>query len=496
MESLNCIISHLRGSEIQFIRHYYDFKKTKGFERRGKLFDVIESGKGKTNEAAMRSISCTLSRSAFSQLKALLKDEIMEVLALHESRVKPSLDEDNMPFKSSNYLLAIEVLKDRNLMEQAQEMERKLLDEYRQKELSAEVAILQRNRLNSLDCYLDPLETQKAKIELSKTVDKMNLLYSSTMAWFQSAIPFHKQAERKVAIEHACTHTLPALRAVLETTESVRMERYYHKLAFQCAFEEKDIDQARFHWISLSAAIAKSHVSIGSSRLYLHAFECLLLCESDELKCGTLALEQLGASLQNMKGEGLAVTEQLYFLARSKKKYEVALTVVNFVLDTEAFSQHDELIARWSLYRAGLLLNCGQAGECLRLLRASDLPFRQLDGGYTSSAILELMCMIELEYDSGAESRFGAFSRMVRRRKNDAKGMSQARAKLIMEALRHLVHHRYDFEAASKKCNNALEALSASSQDTSWDEFGQEVVDFGSWFKQRLTRCTTGKLRH
>lgn len=493
MESLNCIISHLRGSEIQFIRHYYDFKKTKGFERRSNLFDQIVRGNVKTNEEAMRSISLTLSRSAFSQIKGQLKGEILEVLSLHESTIKPSLDQDEKGFINSNCILAIDVLKDRCLISEAQEVERKLLDDCHLKELSAEAVIIQRNLLNPLDCYLDAKETQKQHIEMMKTAEHVNLLRTAAMAWIQCSIPFHKQAERKVALEHAHIQILPALRASLETTASVRVERYYHQLAFRCAFEQKDIKQARFHWVELSAATSKPHISFGSSRLYLHAFECLLLCESNELNSDSLSLQEMGVAISQLNGEGIAVAEQLYFLALSKRRYEVALTVVNFVLEAKAFSRHGALIARWSLYKAGLLLRCDQAAKCLRLLRATDLPLQQLDGGYISSAILELMCMIEQGNMSGIENRFDACSRMVRRRKSVDTGIDQARVRLILDALQHLIYAKYNFEATDKRFDDSIKALTDSSRDTSWDEFGLEVIDFGNWFQQRLS-CHGTKL--
>jgi hypothetical protein len=323
-------------------------------------------------------------------------------------------------------------------------------------------------------------------MERTRVAEKMEFLDNCATTWSNCTLPFHRYEEREIAIQHAIKTTLPEMRLMAEGEMSVREERYYHQFAFHCAFHEGDILTAQRHWLSLSEVVTASNVPSGETKFYLAAFQCLLLCHSDELGLHSLALYALENNFKKIQGAGISTIEQLYFLARSKGLLDVAFWLVDLVLDFEIIQDYPEIVGRWTLYKASIFFSTNQPDACFTLLRRTDLPFRRLDGALISSGILELMCLIEMEHDDGAENRIEALTKMVRRRKSDEAGIALSRVNLMVKALRSIIQEAYDFDAARIRCETSFIGLVDPSKENEWDEFGQEVINFGAWLRSHL----------
>lgn len=486
MESLTKIIARLRASEIQFIKHFYRYGGSKNFGKRRLLFEGIVSGRFKTKEQAMSKLFDKPSASAFSQLKSKCKQEIIELLILHDGTVKSNLKSDRDRFEVVHGLSKLMVLNDRGLIEEAHANGERLKKLAVDSENFSEAALICKEMHNPLHKYTQPEQFEQEQVEVLQLREASNESFMAQYQWSKGVLPPSDYLRRTPALNAVGQEALPDLQRKLSSIKSNKMSWHYNLLAAEYTLHSNKVDLCRGHVAELLVLLDASESVSDDLVIYLNSLRFRLgLLDGDEQEIEGQAAK-IVSLFEASNGAAVDALEQCYFSARHASYCPQASLLCDAVIAHEALQCCPSVKVRWNLYKAACQFDLEKFAESSRTLNQMTVGYNAISGGSIAAGMLEIMCMIERQQYDRLEYRIQAYFKMIRRKSRDDFDNNFERVKLIEGIVQQLLKHSFDFRKAMPSISDALQLLQSQTGEYAWKKYSLELVPFHYWINQRL----------
>jgi len=486
MKNLIPIINSLDSKEKRLITKFFSIQ-TNGMEKKKlQLFDLILSGKVKTDKEAAQKLYNSTPNSAFSHVKRRLKKDLLNFIVLQgEGREKVSrLAQAEVDCR--RMLLQGQLLLQRGIFNEGEKVLNDALEIAESYEMFAEVLSIRnllrlasgfRKGLTAFEQYSSNMDYHL--IELGKWL-KMQQYYN------RIALPNEFQANKMIKFKDANDKILHELEAYDENKSSVRFTFWYYVSKVHQNNVNRNFEEARENADELLKLVAKesSIMSSDSSRggilkdvVFIH------LNLRNYEKAVAYAREAVGVFKKGMINQ-LRTMDYLFFAHLRNKDYLAATQVIQDALKHKQINTGNRLIkARWLFFRANLEYLQGDLDAAAKSLSTNDHITSDKSGWNLGYKLLQMMIHIDENDLFLVDYQIKNFNRLLSPKKTETENI--ARARVISKVIRLFIKHRGDFKETFEVAKEEIEALTKGEGELFWDPMGYEVIRFDEWLKQK-----------
>lgn len=484
MEALAELIAYLRTSEVQLIQNFYSLKRTKNFEKRGLLFELLLQGKIKSNEKLMIRLYGRVNHAAFSLLKEKLKEEIVDLLITHESTVRRTFDNDHESFSTRKELLQLQWLRHRKMPCDTSSLFHRLSERIEQRQQLAEGLILKSIVGEHTNAYLNPELNTQSQTMILRSLEHLQDEARAALLWQKVAIPPHLRPRNEQFF-------LSMIKQVLQELQELRSQS---SLLIQCRCSVMEAMIAHYeedYEYSLSliedGAELLPHLPYWNLELYV-AIDALRL--SNHLRLGMVeeaetTFEQLVVALSDSLGEGLCWMEEAFFMALRANHPAMGVEIARVICEHDVFQQELKIAQRWNYLKAVALYCAGAVEQSLTLLMEYEFSGKVIPGISIHAGVVEIMCLFSNEDYELIEYRIEALVKKLRRRGASELNGDAERIQLMLQLLRKWIKLDFSFQLTCEKNKPLLQRLSTGN-DIPWHPCGLEVLPFHGWLSGTL----------
>jgi tetratricopeptide (TPR) repeat protein len=486
MENLTALVDSLRPGEIQLIQHIYSFKNNPDNKKRDKLLRLIVEKEATDDDTALLILYGDKSYSAFSQLKARLKDDILNVLLLQDPSVKFTARYAQAAFDCRRAIIQGEILLARGVYQEAISVLTKAAKTARKYELYAELTLAE-----------DMIRTHVTMKPGSK-------LFNEYSASINDAITDLERLQR-VKHDHylltrpeLCRSTGKSITVVgkeilrqleedMKASDSVRVRFYYHLAAVNYHKQFHNFDLALKHATTLHELIENDPVVNSKANLAGAKMEMtdIMLHVSRNADAVIYAQQSLDFFKPGMLNELMAL-HKMFIAYFRQNDIEKAGEILQLALKHKQLKFNDLLVVQWQLLKAAMEFRKGEHAQSAKTLKKENTTIRDKSGWLLGYHLMEIMNMLEITDNSDwIDNKIEALKKLVYRQSERVEEECP-RFTLISRLLQSLVAHSYDFYTVVQNEKEVLDKLANGTGVYHWDHSSPEVIRFDQWFISKI----------
>jgi tetratricopeptide (TPR) repeat protein len=478
MERLKGIVKILRKGEKRLLRHLFS-ATTNGEDRlRLELFNLIDSGRVQTDEDAWNALGRTHGKSAYSHLKARLRDDLLNVLLLQESAKRIPQANHAAAFECRKKLTQSYVLIARGAFQEGIEILKSAKAQAVKYELVGEHILIDQLVRQMVHLIKDVRQLH----ELNETINRnmsvwSDILRSEEISLVMTLPHLYKETE-ELTDGMLRADRIEELKQLYDNNGSARVGFWYYLAYIEFA------NRNGLYQESISAGITfidlvRSSPSIWSKNNMAGANQMLgtaYLNTRDYPK----AVTHFGVADRNFPVAGNNRLANLEMLFRS----QFALGDIPAARDTvEAALAHPRIKARpvtlprWLYFQSCLLLREGDASEAFHTLNRDGYLAKQQDEWNVWYRILEIMCMIEQRDEEWVDFKLQTLRKLIARYRY----LGTPRVKAAMEMLSAILRKGLEFQKLGAKPELALQNSQEEIPEFEWKPEQAEVLRLDQW---------------
>ncbi len=483
MKSLNSLIKVLRPSEKRLLLHYYSRNTNAEEKLRLKLFRIIQEGKATTDAEARELLNGAGGPSAYSHLKARLKNDILNVLLTQDTSKRlaqpnraAELDCRKKVAQSHLLLLRGAQLEGMNVLNKAL----KTADKF---ELLAE-----RLQINHLlrEKFLGAGSTKELK-RLNKVINAdmkryEDLLFVEQQSFVLSSPDFSKNLRSK-AKQEGYLELIDNLGKLYRKHRLARIGFWYYMAATEY-YAAKDnygeVVQLGLKFLRLversPAVKSKNNIAgvnqtVGTGYLELRDFE--------DAKKHLEKSEKLFASTGFNR---LACLQLKYMAQVAMNDPESGLATVGSALAHPRIERREHLLPRWLYFKACAEFLAGDFDESLKSLNRDGYLLKQRDDWNIQFRIFEMLLLIELKDEEWLEFKLDTTRKFLTRHKK----LVNARVRMAIDVISNLQRKDLDFTGLTDDNRQKVKLAITEDKGYKWSPEGPEIVRVDYWVQSKL----------
>lgn len=487
MENLIALVGSLKPGEIQLLQHFYSFKNNPENKKRDKLLKLALDREITNEEEVMNYLYGEKSASAFSQLKARLKDDILNVLLMQDSSVKFSTLYAQAAFDCRRSLIQGEILLARGVYQEAVSMLTRASRLAKKYELFTEQMQID----DLLRTHLVMKHNNKAFVELSESISSAlgkiagleNAKYAHYLLTVQGLYSTINPGED---ITHYGNNILSDLEDEMQKNNSTRVKFYYHLTALDHHSRTHNYDHAQLHGQSLlnlveNDPIVQSRTNIAGTRMELANVMLNLSNNKDAITLAQQSMQQFKPGMVNE----LNALYKLFFAHFRENDIEAAEPVLQKALKHKQLKFNDMLNAKWLLIKAAVEHCKGEYDQSMRTLKKDNTLTRDKTGWLWGYYLVEIMNLFEMNGGNDwVDTRVETLKKVAYRNMQKL-SMENARAVLMLKLLQSLIAHKYDFTDTINREKASIEKLKKAEGAYYWNPTGYEIFRFDEWLLKK-----------
>jgi tetratricopeptide (TPR) repeat protein len=490
MKVLTPLIQSLKPGEVQLVRYYYKMQITNEVVKRHLLFDLIKNKQVNTDEDACRIIYNKKPNAAYSQLKKRLKNDILNMLLLQDSKSRFNTPFARAEFDARRMIIEGDMLISRGISKEGVKILQKAAEISKEFELFNEYSLAN-------DILLSHLSIKNGVKEYEKYHGKIKLSLHSLEKFIKSKDYYHKilvpnifNLNKESELIAFCKKAMKELEHDFETTASSRIGYYYYYVSIFYYNMVKDYKNA-YKAAQQFLEIITEHKPIQSKRNTADA----------HLQIGFIAL-QLGDyksaakntenALKNFKAgliNELTTLEVLFLSCYYDSNWKKSHEILNRALHHPKLNSNQFLPAKWNYYRTCLLFKEKKFEEASMALNDCSELLNDRTGWLYGYKMMDILLAFENGTEFLIDSKVANFRKIIRKQN----GVSIERPKVILKILETLIRKHYNFKDAGKIQKHMLDLLEDKNTNYTWEPMGHELIPFNEWFESKITRRVAAK---
>jgi hypothetical protein len=486
LSNLTQLVHGLKSGEVQLIRNYYKAMVTlNDASKRLQLFDLIKANKKINDEACAQKIYRGSPNDAYSQLKKRLKDDILNILLLQDSKRRFNSKSAQVEFDVRRMIIAGDILVSRGLTKEGistLQKANKLAIEF---ELYNEIVSCSEILISHLATKSGLNEYNKNKTLIDNAIETNRKLLIAKDYYYKVGIPALFKLNEPNAYKDFGREATQELETFFKESNSAKIGYYYHQVATQYFSIIKNYKKA----LELSKnflILVQNHKSIYLKRTIANAYFQIAQNEL-QLKNYNECVNNSNTALKYFK-EGLTnelLTLEVLFLAHFyNKNNKHAEAILEKALSHPKLSSNKFLPAKWHFYKAWFLFNQKQFDEANYAMNDCTYLLEDKTGWLYGYRILDIMITLESNELFLVDGKVANFKKVIGKQKD----INASRAKTILKFLDTLVRKHYDYALAAKSQRANITLLQEAKDDHLWEPMGYELIRFEEWFVTKLPK--------
>ncbi len=485
MEGLTKLVNSLKPGEVQLIKHLYALKTSPEKKKRDKLFQLILEKKVSTDKEAIHLLYKSRPQSAFSQLKARLKNDILTVLMLQESSVKYKTPYAQATFDCRRALIQGEILLGRGVYCEAINILTKASRQANKYELHAEQILIDdllRNHLIMKD-GIKPFKDYSKSIK--ENIKKLDKTLDAKYHHYEITVPNLFKTNKESQFIEKGKQVLQQIQADYETTKSPRIGFYYYLTALFYFSYIKSFDEALKHGLELHQLVERNKVITSKSNIAGVSMEIAntyinLGNYNESIKYAKKALQCFSKGMLNE----LYALEKLFFAYLRKNDLKNVGTILDTAFEHKQLKYSKVFTEKWMFLNAGYHFKKGDFDQSLCMLKKSNSLIKDKSGWLLGYCLLEILNRIEKGKYDWVDYRLEAVKKVVQRYTGRDEHSNQ-RFVVILKLLKILMRNNYCFNTMIEKGKECFELLEGKDRQYYWNPSGYEIIRFDEWARQK-----------
>ena len=481
MDSLKSLVGVLRPSEKRLLLHYYSRNSNAQEKLRLKLYKIIEAGI-EDDEHAKVALGSAGGASAYSHLKARLKEDILNVLLTQETskrfaQANRAAELDCRKKVAQSHLLLL-----RGAQVEGMKVLNKALKTADRFELLAE-----RLQINHLlrEKFLgagSSAELTRLNDAISKDVKLYEaLLYVEEQSFILTS-PEYQQKLANRAYDKRNLDLIADLGKLFQKHKLARIGFWYFMAATEYHTVRKNYGEVvslglKFlKLVEKSPAVKSKNNAAGVNQTLGFAF--LQLRKFGEAQSHLVVSEKLFAA------SGFNRLQSLQLLVQSampQKEYVAVQKYVDVALSHPRIERREYLVPRWLFFKTSVLFARGDVDEAFTTLNRDGYLMKQQDEWNIQYRLLEMMILIEQVDEEWLEFKLDATRKFLTRHKN----LDTPRVRAAVDVFSNILRKDLNFNELSSKNEKLLTKCLFEEQGYEWNPAGAELIRFDKWIESR-----------
>jgi len=490
MKVLTPLIQSLKPGEVQLVRYYYKMQITNEVVKRHLLFDLIKNKQVKTDEDACKIIYNKKPNAAYSQLKARLKNDILNILLLQDSKSRFNTPFAQAEFDVRRMIIEGDILVSRGISAEGVKILQKASSIAEDYELFNEHSLSNDILLSHLSIKNGLAEYEKYQVKIKSSLNSLQRFLKSKDYYHKILVPNIFNLNKENELIAFCKQAMKELKADFESTKSSRIGYYYYYVAIFYYNMVKDyknaftVAQKFLNLITEKKPIqskrntADAYLQIGFIALQLGDYK-------SAMKNTENALKNFKTGLINE----LTTLEVLFLSCFYDNNWQRSHDILDRALNHPKLNSNKFLPAKWHYYKTNLLFKEKKYEEATMALNDCAELLNDRTGWLYGYKIMDILMAFENGTEFLIDSKVANYKKILRKQN----GASMERPKVILKILETLIRKRYNFKDTAKIQKNLLHLLEEKSTNYTWEPMGYELTPFNEWFESKLTRRAAAK---
>jgi hypothetical protein len=490
--NLTQLIHGLKTGEVQLIRNYYSSMVTlKDATKRLQLFDIIKSDKKATDEFASQKLYKCKPNSAYSQLKRRLKEDILNILLLQDSKRRFNSKSAQAEFDVRRLLIAGDILVSRGLTNEGVATlykARKMAIEY---ELYNEIVSCCEVLISHLATKSGAKDYYENKKIIDVAIETNKKLLIAKDYYYKVGIPTLFKLNESSTYINFSREATKELEGFFSESKSAKVGYYYHQVATQYFSLIKNYKKAlllsksfldlvqKNKSIYLKRTIANAYFQIAYNELQLRNY-------NDCIKNTLNALKYFKEGLTNE----LLTIETLFLAHFYNNDAKKADQVLQRALTHPKLNSNKFLPAKWHYYKACYLFKQKKFNEANDAMSNCTYLLEDKTGWLYGYRILDIMITLECNEAFLVDSKVANFKKIIGKQKN----INSSRAKTTLKILDTLVKRHYEYKLIYKSQKANILTLQEAKETHLWEPIGYELIRFEEWILGKINSSRLGPL--
>lgn len=478
MERLKGIVKILRKGEKRLLRHLYS-ATTNGEDRlRLELFNLIDSGAASTDDEARNALCRPHSRSAFSHLKARLREDMLNILLLQEPAKRIPQPNRVAAFECRKKLAQAYVLIPRGGVKEGVEILKSAKAQAIKYELVAEHILIDQLVREMVHLITDVRQLH----ELSEAINRnmgvwADILRSEEISLVMTLPHLYKESE-DIADGILRSERIDELRELYQNSGSARVGFWYYM-----AFAEHEIRHGNFETAITAGRefleLVNNSPSIWSKNNYAGVNQILGLAYLNTLNYAYAAKHfDVADSNFPVAGNNRLSNMELLFRARlGMDDVAGALQTVQAAMMHPRIKARQVTLPRWHYFQSCALFMAGDFQEVFSTLNREGYLTRQQNEWNIWCKVLEIMTMVELGDEEWIDFKLQTLRKFVARYRK----LGVPRVKAAIEILSAILRKGLVFDKLGRKAEQGLADSLEEKEGFEWSPEGAEVVRLDLW---------------
>jgi hypothetical protein len=492
LSNLTQLIHGLKTGEVQLIRNYYSSMVTlKDATKRLQLFDIIKSDKKATDELASQKLYKCKPNSAYSQLKRRLKEDVLNILLLQDSKRRYNTPFARAEFDTRRMIIEGDILISRGLSLEGVKLLKDasfLAESY---ELFNELIMANELLLGHFPAYKSAKQYNAylSKIKLGKS-NLEKCLYAKE-CYHKVLIPNLFKLNQEKLFEKFAKEALVKLKTDFEETNSAKMGYYFYHISIAYNNLIKEYKSA-LKYAELFLKLNKESKVVHTKRAVAEAYYQIsfINLQLKNYKVASLNAEKAISNLKSGLSNELTTLELLFLAHFYNNDAKKAEQVLQRALTHPKLNSNKFLPAKWHYYKACYLFKQKKFNEANDAMSNCTYLLEDKTGWLYGYRILDIMITLECNEAFLVDSKVANFKKIIGKQKN----INSSRAKTTLKILDTLVKRHYEYKLIYKSQKANILTLQEAKETHLWEPIGYELIRFEEWILGKINSSRLGPL--
>lgn len=485
MKELINIVETLNRGERKILQDFCEFKLSKNPEKKYQLLEMIlRPGKPPTEEEVCLLLYDGKKTSALSQLKKVLKDEILSLMLLQNVRGKYKTKTGVAIFSCRRYIMFGYLLLTKGLRKEAQGYIRKALKIAMENEMLIEIIQCYDLLRRSVGKFKGEKQYKQYSDAVIEYAVKLQQKYTAEELLKSLEIPNMFAVNQTTKMLSKSNAVLKEVKEIYEQTELTEVGAGYYRSIIYFYYYSRDFEKAKkyayefMEFVKSQPLLNMLESNVAGVNLQLATINIQLEQYEEAEKHCIIALDKFRKGFNNE----LSVLENLFFCYFRTQQFEKANEIIIRAMEHPQYRYAKFYEALWLYYKANLHFVKKEYSAAFQVLRENSYLMHDKAGWQLGYRLLEVLTMYECFGQGYTDMLIDNFNKLLQRQKRE----NISRIKIILKIFQSLQRNNFDFKRVVKTDKTRLEQLANGEDNYYWDPSSYEVIRFDEWFYSKI----------
>lgn len=483
MNGLVSLVKTMRPSEKRLLLHHYSRNTNSESKMRLKLFRVVQKGIAEDKQAR-ELLGGTASQSAFSHLKARLKNDILNILLMQDTSKRFAQPNRAAELDCRKKVAQSHLLLLRGARDEGMKLVRSALKSADKYELLAE-----RLQINHLlrEKFLGTGSSEELNTlnkEIAADMKRYEALLQVQEKSFVLASPEFARTLRSRSKDRQTLELIDELKKLYKKHKLARIGFWYYMAATEFFSVKKNFNEVvslglKFLNLVETSPAVKSKTNIAGVNQTVGLAQLQLRNYGEATVHFVKSVSLFPASGFNR----LSSLQLLVQTEAASSEIASALSHVELALSHPRLDRRENLRPRWLFMKSSAEFLNHDFNASFKSLNEEGYLTRQIDEWNVQFRFLEMLLLVEQGDEEWLEFKLDTTRKFLNRHKS----LSNERTRLFVDLMSYLLRNDLLVDTLNEQLMSRLQSSLSEDKGFEWEPTGPELVRFDVWFNKKYS---------